>query len=223
MRTQPQTGTTGALQKAHKKAWIFMAKELQSRVFDSLLDAAGIEAEKVLRAHEDAAPSLEWTICDLELSPLVDKQLTAAALRFATEMCLSGGIRQILFNRFRQTAPGVAIDTQRRAVEKDIEIRGLPMELASHYAGVLERRSEVSVHSLPVRLWSYASIYDDLWSDPRIGAGSSTRRIMLAMATVLRTRSAQLIAAKTTRRAAPRATMNYRRESVVPPEPIGPP
>jgi hypothetical protein len=223
MRTQPQTETTGAPQQAHKKAWIFMAEELISRVFDRLLDAAAIAAERVLRAHEDAASSLEWTICDFELSPLVDKQLTAAALRFATEMCLSGGIRQILFNRFRHTAPGVAIDTQRRAVEKDIETRGLPMELASHYVGVLERQPEVSVHDLPARLWSYASIYDDLWSDPRIGAGSSTRRIMLAMTTALRARSAQLIAARSPRRAALGATTNFRRESVVPPEPIGPP
>lgn len=202
---------------------MFMAEEVKSRMYDGLLDAAGIEAEKILRAHEDAGTSLKWTIYDLELSPLADKQLTAAALRLANEMCLSGGIRQPMLNRFRQPAHGVATDTQRRTIEKDIEIWGLPMQLADHYVAVLECGSKVPAHSLPPMLWTYASIYDDLWSDPRIGAGSSTRRIMLAMTTALRARSAQLIAAKSPRRAAQRAMTNFRRESVVPPEPIGTP
>lgn len=202
---------------------MFMAEEVKSRVFNGLLDAAGIEAEEILRTHEADRSPLEWTIYNLELSPLVNKQLTAAALRLANEMCLSGGVRQLLLNRFRQTPHGVAIDTQRRTVEKDIEIWGLPMELAGHYVGVLERGSKVPAQSLPPKMWSYASIYDDLWSDPRIGAGSSTRRIMLAMTTALRARSAQLVAARSPRRLAPRALTNFRRESVVPPEPIGTP
>lgn len=198
-----------------------MSAELRPRLFDSLLEAASDEAEKALDKHTGDAPGLEGAISDLELSPLVDKQLIAAALRLATELCLSGGVRQSLLNRFHSPAPTVVIDAQRRAIERDVQERGLPMELASDYVATLERRIAVPADQLPDMLWSYASIYVELWSDPRIGARSPTRRIMLAMATALRARSAQLVAARSPKRTAPPTAMNYGREGAVPPEPIG--
>jgi hypothetical protein len=198
-----------------------MSADLQPRLFDSLLEAASDKAEKALDEHDGDTPALGQVISDLELSPLVDKQLIAAALRLATELCLSGGVRQSLLNRFHSPAPTVAIEGQRRVIERDVKESGLPMELASDYAATLERRIAVPAHELPDVLWSYASIYDDLWSDPRIGARSPTRRIMLAMVTVLRARSAQLVAAKIPKRTAPPTAMNYGRESAVPTQPIG--
>lgn len=198
-----------------------MAKELDSRLFHTLLEAASVEAEKALSDHDGDALTLGRTISDLELSPLVDKQLIAAALRLATELCLSGGVRQSLLNRFRSPAPTVAIDGQRHAIERDIQNAGLPMELAIDYAATLEPRIAVPAHDLPDMLWGYASIYGELWSAPRIGARSPARRIMLAMVTALRARSAQLAAAKTPQRTTPPTAMNYGREGAVPPEPIG--
>lgn len=200
-----------------------MPKDRDLQLLNRLLEAACIGADERLSAHAGDVSNLEVAISDLELSPLVDKQLIAVALRLATEPCPTDCARRSLLARFNTVAPTAAIEAQRRAVQKDIEKRGLPMELARNYAATLERRAQVPAHDLPDRLWVYALIYDDLWCDPRIGAPSTTRRIMLAMATTLRARSAELIAAKHPERAAPTITTNYGRESVVPPEPIGGP
>lgn len=164
----------------------------QSRLMKTLLNVAGNQADSILSDGEISAISLERRISDLEISPLHDKQLLATALRVAGDLGLSSGVRNSLFNRFQNPAPTVAIDAQRRAIISEVKAKGLPMELAMDYANTLERRLTVSPEDLGETLWAYASVYEEIWSDPRIGARAPTRRIMLAMATVLRARSAQL-------------------------------
>ncbi|WP_037489610.1 hypothetical protein [Sphingobium indicum] len=167
-----------------------------SRLLENLLEAACIQAEGLLREHDPASRALGQLKSDLELSPLVEKQLIGAALQVAMDHCLVSGIRTSLLNRFRALPPGVAIEAQRRSVEADVMQRGLPMELASDYVHTLEHRLALPSHELPEMLWAYGSLYGELWNDPRIGAGTPTRRIMLAMTTALRARSAQLNASK---------------------------
>jgi hypothetical protein len=161
-----------------------------------LLESASEQAELLLSKHAVMSPALQRLKSDLELSPLLDKQLTATALQVAVDRCLTGGIRASVLNRFRAPAPGVAAHAQRRAVEAEVLQRGLPMELASDYSNTLEVRLAAAPHERPEVLWNYASLYGELWSDPRLGARAATRRIMLAMATTLRARSAQLSAAR---------------------------
>lgn len=169
---------------------------IHSRLLENLLETASDQAEVLLGGHDVASPVLERRISDLESSPLADKQLIAVALRLALDLGLASGIRNSLIRRFRGPVAGVVIETQRRAIENEVREKGLPMGLAGDYVDTLERRIAVPADELPDVLWNYASLYDDLWSDPRIGAGSATRRIMLAMVTALRVRSAQLVAAR---------------------------
>lgn len=173
-----------------------MLSAKHSELLTSVIITACSQAEQILERHDSDTPFFEQLMRDLELSPLVEKQLIAAGLRLAKDLCLSGGIRRSMMNRFRSPPPGVAVEAQRRAIEREVQEKGLPMELAGDYADNLQRRIEASEQELPDVLWSYAAIYDLLWSDPRIGAGIPTRRIMLAMATVLRGRSAQLATVK---------------------------
>jgi hypothetical protein len=166
--------------------------EYQSQLLERILISSCTQAEQFLEMHGTSSDALERTTADLEISPLLEKQFLGVALRVAKELCLSGGVRSSLLKRFRLPAPGVAVEAQRRAIEREVEDKGLPMELASNYVDTLQRRIAVPEQELPKALWGYAALYYDLWSDPRIGAQTSTRRIMLAMATILRSRSAEL-------------------------------
>ncbi|RYE51634.1 MAG: hypothetical protein EOP21_00890 [Hyphomicrobiales bacterium] len=167
-----------------------------SELLTAILITSCSQAEQILERHDSEAPALDQLTRDLEMSPLLEKQLIAVALRLAKDLCLSAGIRTSLLNRFRSPPPGVAVEAQRRCIEREVKEKGLPMELASDYVDTLQRRIAVTDRDLPDALWGHAAIYDLLWSDPRIGAGTPTRRLMLAMATVLRGRSAQLATAK---------------------------
>ncbi|MDE8652781.1 hypothetical protein [Novosphingobium album (ex Liu et al. 2023)] len=167
---------------------------VHSPLLERLLETASHHAENLLNEHDTSSPAFGRLKSDLELSPLLDKQLTAAALQVAIDRCLAGGIRTSLMNRFRAPVPGIAIEAQRRTVEAEVLQRGLPMELAGDYTAKLESQLAAPRHELPDLLWHYASLYGELWSDPRLGAHAPTRRIMLAMATTLRARSAQLVA-----------------------------
>jgi hypothetical protein len=169
-----------------------MPTEYQSQLLERILITSCTQAEQLIEMHGISSMALDRTTANLEMSPILDKQLLGTALRFAKELCLSGGIRSSLLKRFRSPAPGVAIEAQRRSIEREVKESGLPMELAGDYVDKLQSRIAVSEDELPKALWGYAALYDDLWSDPRIGAGTPTRRVMLAMATVLRTRSAEV-------------------------------
>src|SRR6218665_1446069 len=167
---------------------------INSSLLEALLEVACGHAEDILGNSDNDSGAVERRIADLEMSPLVDKQLVAAALRLASDLCLSGGIKRSLLNRFRAPPPGIAVEAQRRAIESEVKSKGLPMELAGSYVDTLQRQLAVPIYEVAALLWDYATLYDDLWSDPRIGAGTPTRRIMLAMTTVLRARSAQRVA-----------------------------
>jgi len=174
-----------------------------SSLLEALLEVSCGHAEEILSNSANDSGAVERRISDLEMSPLVDKQLVAAALRLASDLCLSAGIKRSLINRFRAPPPGVAVEAQRRAIESEVRSKGLPMELAGSYVDTLQRQLAVPSPEVAALLWDYATLYADLWSDPRIGAGPPTRRIMLAMTTVLRARSAQHVA-EAPRRAAER-------------------
>ncbi|MCW1432465.1 hypothetical protein [Novosphingobium sp. JCM 18896] len=173
-----------------------MLSAKHSELLTSVVINACSQAEQILERYDSDAPAFEQLMQNLELSPLLEKQFIAVGLRIAKDLCLSAGIRTSMLNRFRSPPPGVAVEAQRRAIEREVKERGLPMELAGDYADTLQRRIVADEQELPDLLWGYAAIYDLLWSDPRIGAGTPTRRIMLAMATVLRGRSAQLATTK---------------------------
>jgi hypothetical protein len=173
-----------------------MPTEYQSKLLESILIASCSQAEQLLEMHCTSSTALARTTADLELSPLLERQLVGTALRLAKELCLSGGIRPSMLKRFRSPVPRVAIEAQRRAIGLEVKEKGLPVGLAGDYVDQLQRRIAVPEDELPKALWAYAALYDDLWSDPRIGAQTPTRRIMLAMATVLRARSAELNAVR---------------------------
>lgn len=173
-----------------------MPTDYQSQLLERILISSCTQAEQLIEMHGTSSKALDRTTGNLEMSPLLDKQMLGTALRLAKELCLSGGIRSSLLKRFRSPAPGVAIEAQRRAIEREVKDSGLPMELAREYVDKLQSRIAVPEDELPKALWGYAALYDDLWSDPRIGAGPPTRRVMLAMATVLRTRSAEVNASR---------------------------
>ena len=189
-----------------------MNKPNYLELLESIIVESCDKAEWLLSFHEVNSEALRQITLDLELSPLLDKQMLAMGLRLALEFGLTGGISQIALERFRSPASGIAINVQQRAIEGEVYGKGLPMELASDYADKLREQIDVGVDQLPDMLWSYAGLYDEIWRDPRIYARTPTRRIMLAMVTVLRARSAQLTM---TRNRASTATVNQpeRRDS----------
>lgn len=172
-----------------------MESEYQSVLFDRILTQACAQAEAMLCGRELAEEHVRHAISDLELSPLLDKQIMATALRLADELSLAGGLREKLLARFRSALPGVAVTAQRRSIESEVRDKGLPMILAGDYVDILEKQIEANGHNRSQMLWAYAQLYGELWCDPRISARTPTRRIMLAMSTVLRGRSAHLAAA----------------------------
>ncbi|MGE4322251.1 MAG: hypothetical protein AB7E60_04400 [Sphingobium sp.] len=157
-----------------------------------LLDAAAREAEEILaRPGNDVQLRV---ICDdgfsqierLHLSPFVEDQLMAVALRLAHER---GSTRvAALADHFRIPALSIAIEAQRRAVWADGNGGALPMERAARALAVLEGRLQ-GVEDVPTTLRGYAELYADFWCDPRIGATCSARRIMLALVTALHARA----------------------------------
>ena len=173
-----------------------MSKSCNSNLLEEIIADSCEQVEKLLSFHDADSEALKRRRLDLEMSPLLNKQMMAMALRLASELCLSGGITQIALKRFQSTLPAVAIDAQRRLIESEVYDKGLPMELAGDYADRLEQQIDPDIDRLPEALWAYAGLYEGLWCDPRIYARTPTRRIMLAMATVLRARSAQLTAAR---------------------------
>ena len=171
-----------------------LARQPLSPLLADLLNTASKEAE-LLRRGLDISQSASM-IVDLELSPLMHRQLLAVALRLADNLDLTEEIGPSVVEKFTRTLSNAFLEPQRRAVENEVRETGLPMSLAADYARTLERGLSAPSSHVGAALWEYATLYEELWSDPRLGAGAQTRRLMLAMTTVLRTRSAQLAAEK---------------------------
>lgn len=166
----------------------------QQELFARLLHEAAREAEAALARPgeqiriralgEDGLTAIDH----LEQSPAAEDQFMAMALR------LSGGaesrqrIFALLSEHFRIPPPGIAIEAQRRAIWGNNGVNGVPVDRAADIVQALERRLDAAGADVPQSLGAYASLYTDLWCDPRIGAAPSARRLMLAMVTVLHTR-----------------------------------
>ena len=173
-----------------------MAAE-QARFIEELLSDAATRAEEVLACPIERV--LTRTMGDdgfskldrLELSPFVEDQLLALALRLASDPAAHDNLDEALVAQFRVPPTSFAVEAQRRAVFADAEGARLPMEAAhdavESLACRLERQHTVDPSVLMER---YAALYADFWCNPRIGAPLAVRRVMLAMVSLLYERSA---------------------------------
>lgn len=184
----------GASHDAASLGRSLMSLHVHGLFFEDLVETASDQAVGFLAKHDGACNIVKDTITTLELSPLLDKQLLATGLRLASDPDLQGDVEQRMIKHFRSPASSINVDIQRRSIENEVTKKGLPMELALNYTDALEQRAAASDLEIVSILWSYAALYEELWSDPRLGARLPTRRIMLAMKTALRVRSADLAA-----------------------------
>lgn len=166
-------------------------------IFADLLRAAGLRAEKMLRAPSDgvrirAIGDDGFTEIErLELSPLAEDQFVAVALRLAGHTA-ARPLSVALSQHFHMPAPAIAIEAQRRNVWSDVERAGLPFEKAGEIVGAFVRDCPPGHEDPGALMRAHAALYADLWGDPRIGATAAARRIMLAMVTILHERSLEL-------------------------------
>lgn len=170
----------------------FMSLHVQGLFFEDLIRTASSQAGAFLVKHGGACEIIDPEIASLQLSPLLDRQLLAISLRLASNHVLQGDLEQRMIEHFRSPASSIEMDVQRRSIENEVKSKGLPMELALNYTDALEQQAAAPHQEIVPVLWSYATLYEELWSDPRLGAPLPTRRIMLAMKTALRVRSADL-------------------------------
>jgi len=166
----------------------------QQELFMRLLRDAARDAEAILalpgqsawiRALADDGMS---EISRLEESPFAEDQLLAVALRLGGSGTVQGSLLGALSNKFQSPSIRIMIEAQRRAIWKDMGGEGLPLDEAAEIVTALERRLDAMGQDPSVSFGAYAALYSNLWCDPRIGAPSSARRIMLAMVTILNAR-----------------------------------
>jgi len=161
-----------------------------------LLEAAARRAEALLTRAGDAALRVAGMdglseIERLELSPMAEDQFVAVAFRSSANVRGAATLTNALVALFREPVFSMAIEAQRKAVWSDNNRVRLPMEAAEEAVDALVRQVDATTDLSSV-IESYAGLYTDLWCDPRIGAAPSTRRVMLAMVTVLHARRTQV-------------------------------
>jgi hypothetical protein len=163
----------------------------QAGLLVSLIERAARRAYEVLRlpsgiliakrVEDDGLSRIER----LELSPQADDQLLALAFRRAGR--LDGtDLREDLIQVFESGFSSFTVEAQRRAVMADLSGSGLPMAAAARAVDALVEAENLSgMCDRSAFFRAYASLYADLWCDPRIGAPISVRRIMVTMVTRL--------------------------------------
>jgi hypothetical protein len=170
----------------------------QQALFACLLRDAARRADKML-ASPDEAVRLRCIADDgfseierLELSPLVEDQLIAMALRLSVGREAPRSAADVLDQHFSVPASSIAIEAQRRAIWSEVARGGLPFDQAARTAATIEQRLTSGGDELPRMLQGLAMLYSDLWCDPRIGAAASARREMIALVSVLQARAEPL-------------------------------
>lgn len=174
------------------------ASREQQLLFRQIVDDAARRASAMLALPHEAARLRAVShqgltpIDQLELSPLAEDQLLAAALRLYPGAARPRAMVAALRRHFT-TPPGwLAVEAQRRAAWGDVAGRGLPIERAAQCAADIERRLKGVRAEVSVKLRAYADLYADLWCDPRIAAPASVRREMLALVSALQARCVAL-------------------------------
>lgn len=166
----------------------------QHALFTRLLREAAQRAEEILASPAEAARMRAVAddgfsaIERLEHSPLAGDQLLALALRLSGRRPPGERMAVTLDRHFRVPASSIAQEAQRRAIWRDVDASGLPVERASRAVTDLERRLVGRESDLDRALRVHAALYSGLWCDPRIGASASARRVMLAMVSLLHER-----------------------------------
>lgn len=165
-------------------------------LFTRLLRSASLRANEILSVPGGAARAR--MIADdgyseierLAQSPLADDQLVAVALRINAS---DRGAGQPLIARmaqyFRIPAHSLEVEAMRRSIWSEQESSGLPLVAAKREVSRLESRMGSTARERYSELRAHASLYSDLWCDPRTGAAVEARRVMLAMVTAFSARS----------------------------------
>lgn len=125
----------------------------------------------------------------LEVSPMAEDQLVAVGLRLAGSRTGRGNISDHLSGYFSKPASSLEIEAQRRSIWKLNRNGGTEKHEAATAASRIENMISQSALPMAEQMRNWAALYADMWCDPRIGATSHARRVMLAMVTLLHERS----------------------------------
>lgn len=159
----------------------------QAALLQSLILRAAQRAHEVLglpsgsgfvrEIEDDGLSRLE----KLQLSPLVDDQLLALAIRRSAQ--LDGKDSETdLHDLFAAGQSTFAVEAQRRSVLSALSGTGLPTQEAAKAVETIVRREGLLAGSETAAvLRAHADLYADLWCDPRLGAPIPVRQVMLAM------------------------------------------
>ncbi|HEX2813670.1 MAG TPA: hypothetical protein VHO04_13420 [Sphingopyxis sp.] len=173
-----------------------MAASQRDALFTRLLRSASLRANEILSVPGGAA-RVEAIADDgyseierLARSPLADDQLLAVALRLnASGRGAGQPIIARLAQYFHFPAPSIKVEAMRRSIWSEQESAGLPLAAARREVARVESRMSSTARERYLELRAHASLYSDLWCDPRTGAGVEARRLMLAMVTAFSARS----------------------------------
>jgi hypothetical protein len=168
----------------------------QSDLFEELLDHASERTREILEAPGAAArlrqlgPDNVSGIQRLEASPLVQSQLIAIGLRLAGSRNTPDRTRDSLESYFARPSSSLEIEAQRRSIFKINGNASAPTAEAEAATWQVEQWIRERGGNALVQLPRWAALYEDLWCDPRIAAGAHTRRVMLAMVSLMHERAA---------------------------------
>ncbi len=118
----------------------------------------------------------------LELSPIIEDQLLAVAFGRAGYDAVPD-LKSDLTCYFRTGISTFSIEAQRQVVLSGLLEEGLPIGHAAEIVRSLIVKDALFAGKTSSDVFrSHADLYASLWCDPRLGAPTDVRRIMLAMA-----------------------------------------
>lgn len=168
-------------------------------LIDELVKRAAKRAHELLSAPEGAARLRQIgadgrsEIERLEASAAAVDQIVSVALRLGGAKASPGGLFERLSTHFETPAASLEVEAERRNIWRADGCDPGPNEDAEVAVAILERGlSGLEDLELSERLSQWAALYADLWCDPRLGATSQARRVMLAMVSLLHERSTAL-------------------------------
>ena len=165
-------------------------------LFTRLLRNASLRANEILSVPGGAArirAIADDGLSEIERmshSPDAEDQLVGAALRLSASLHGAGQPMIVRMAQYFQVpSPAIEVEAVRRSIWSQLEKTGLPADLGEQEVRRLEGKMSGTDRCRFSQFRAYAALYSDLWCDPRTGAATSARRIMLAMVTTLVERS----------------------------------
>lgn len=131
-------------------------------------------------------------IARLEQSVMAEDQLVAVGLRLAVSRAGRSDVADHLTSYFANSATSLEIEVERRNVWQMNRTVSMRADEAKEAVDRIEQEILARGLSRAQELQSWAVLHADLWSDPRIGACSRVRGVMLAMVSLLHERSVHL-------------------------------